>query len=412
MTLTRAAMAAALALAAAAPALAQVPAQPVQPVRSLNLAREERSVIAALGTAANGTDRAVQDQALAAARAGARSPDGRYAVGYFQYQIGARRGDAALQTQAVDLMVESGRAAPEELGGLLATQASRRLAAGDLPGTERILARMIEAQPNNPVALADYAELKVRMGEPGNGVLLLARAIAAAQATGRPAPESWHLRGIALAFDSRMAAQAGAIGRALVANYPSPVNWRDALLAYRELSPADPVLALDVHRLMRASQALGGERDYVAYAEAAVTAGQIGEAKAVLDEGVTRGMVETPRVPPALAAATSARAIAAERGRLAGLRTAGLAPAATAQQARLAADAHFGAGLYAEAAELYRAALNKVGEDPNLVNSRLGAALALAGRRPEAEAALRLVTGPRADLAGYWLAWLSRRPAA
>ena len=45
------------------------------------------------------------------------------------------------------------------------------------------------------------------------------------------------------------------------------------------------------------------------------------------------------------------------------------------------------------------------------MNVRLGAALALAGRRPEAEAALRAVTGPRADLAGFWLAWLARRPA-
>jgi hypothetical protein len=35
----------------------------------------------------------------------------------------------------------------------------------------------------------------------------------------------------------------------------------------------------------------------------------------------------------------------------------------------------------------------------------------MAGRRPEAEAALRLVTGPRADLAGFWLLWLARRPA-
>ena len=75
---------------------------------------------------------------------------------------------------------------------------------------------------------------------------------------------------------------------------------------------------------------------------------------------------------------------------------------------------HFGHGLYAEAAELYRAALQKGGEDPNLVNTRLGAALALAGRRPEAEAALRAVTGPRADLAGILagLAVAARRVTA
>jgi len=233
-----------------------------------------------------------------------------------------------------------------------------------------------------------------------------------AQASGRPAPESWHLRGLALAFDGRVAPQAIALGRALVTNYPSAVNWRDALLVYRELAAPDPTLALDVFRLMRASQALSGERDYVEYAEAAVRAQLVGEAKTALDDGVQRGMVETARVPPALATATAARAITADRGGLAGLRTAALAPAGTGQQARAAGDAHFGHGQYAEAADLYRAALLKGGEDPNLVNVRLGAALALAGRRPEAEAALGTVTGPRGDLAGFWLAWLSRRPVA
>jgi tetratricopeptide (TPR) repeat protein len=411
MKLSRAALAVALALAASGPAFAQLPAAPAQPVRSLALSPAERNVVAVLGNAVASPDRAAQDQAMTAARAAVRSPEGRYAVGYYQLQIADRRGDAALRAQAVDMLVESGQATADEMGTLLASQASRSLAAGDVPRTERLLARIIELQPNNAAVLADYAELKVRMGEPGNGVLFLVRAVNAAQASGRPAPESWVLRGLALAFDGRMAPQAGIFARALVADYPSAVNWRDALLAYRELAPADPTLPIDVQRLMRATQALSGERDYNEYAEAAVRAQQIGEAKAVLDEGVSRGMVETARIPRELSTATAARAVTAERGRLAAARTAALSPAGTGQQARIAGDLHFGNGLHAEAAELYRAALQKGGEDANLVNSRLGAALALAGRRAEAEVALRAVTGPRADLAGFWLAWLSRRPA-
>ena len=85
--------------------------------------------------------------------------------------------------------------------------------------------------------------------------------------------------------------------------------------------------------------------------------------------------------------------------------------AANGQAARATADAHLGYGLYTEAAELYRAALQKGGEDANLVNLRLGMALALAGRRAEAETAFRAVTGPRAELASYWLLWLAGRPA-
>src|SRR4030095_15728028 len=125
--------------------------------------------------------------------------------------------------------------------------------------------------------------------------------------------------------------------------------------------------------------------------------------------GVRRGLLEAtePRVRQQTAEIN--RQATAERTALGRRRTEALA-AATGAPARAAADALFGRGDYAEAAELYQAALQKGGEDANLVNTRLGAALALAGRRAEAEAAFRAVTGPRADLAGFWLAWLARRP--
>jgi hypothetical protein len=406
MTFSKAVSAAALAFCATGLA-AQPPqaalAQPA-PARALQLSGPERSALSALQGTMNSPDRAAQDAALARARTAAQSPQARYAVAYLQFQIASARGDQALRGQAIDAMVDSGQATPDEMAALLAAQASRTLAARDLRATDRLLTRIIELQPNNPAALADHGELKAQMGEPGNGAILLARAVALAQAQGRPAPESWYQRGLALAFDARMAPAGIAIGRGLVAAYPTPANWRDALLAYRDLSPADPALDIDVRRLLRASQGLSGERDYMEYAELAVAAGLIGEAKTTLDDGVARGMVEMNRVPPPVAAAIAAR------GRLAGLRTGAMAATGTGSQARTAADLHFGHGQYAEAAELYRAALQKGGEDPNLVNSRLGAALALAGRRPEAEVALRAVTGPRADLAGFWLAWLARRP--
>jgi len=105
------------------------------------------------------------------------------------------------------------------------------------------------------------------------------------------------------------------------------------------------------------------------------------------------------------------RAAATERAGLARARTQALA-ASTGAPALAAGDAHFGNGQFAEAAELYRAALQKGGADANVVNTRLGASLALAGQRAEAEAAFRAVTGPRADLASFWLAWLARRPTA
>jgi hypothetical protein len=56
-------------------------------------------------------------------------------------------------------------------------------------------------------------------------------------------------------------------------------------------------------------------------------------------------------------------------------------------------------------------AAGKSGEDRNLLNLRVGASLAMAGQRAEAETVLRSVAGEPADLAKLWLAWLARRPA-
>lgn len=383
--------------------------QAQQPGRALNLSRDERTAIAALQTAAGGVDRVAQDSALAAARAAARGPDARYAVAHYQLEIARARGDQAQVTQAVDAIVESGLAQPDELPALLAHQATRAFTAADFQRADRLVGRIVELQPGNPVAVADHGQLKARMGDRAAAVTLIQRAIALNQAAGRPSPESWHLRALSLAADGRMAPQAFALARGLVAAYPSPLNWRDALLTYRELSPPDPALDLDVRRLLRASQALAGERDYLETAEALQTAGFSGEAKAVLDEGVARNMLDAASVPPRQRTAITQGATSG-RTALPRLRTQAQA-AANGTAARTAADAYFGYGQYAEAADLYRLALQKGGEDPNLLNSRLGAALALADRRPEAETALRSVTGQRADLAGFWLAWLATRPA-
>ena len=395
-------------------------AQQPAAVQALAMSREERAAVQALAAAASGSDRAAQDAALAAARSAARGSNARYAIAHYQLEIGRSRGDMQMQAQAVDAIVDSGLAQRDELPSLLASQASRAFFANEFQRADRLLGRAIELQPNNAALLADHAQVKARMGDRAQAVALFQRALAAQRTAGQPAPESWYRRAVALAFDGRLVPQGIALGRELVSAYPSPINWRDALLVYRQSAQPDPALNLDILRLARVTQALSGERDYFELAEAlgvSTRAGfqpptgviLAGEAKAALDEGISRGMLDANEpIVRALNTANNPRATR-ERSGLASLRTQALAAAATGSQARAAADVYFGQGQYAQAAELYMAALQKGGEDANLVNSRLGAALALAGRRAEAETALRAVTGPRADLAGFWLAWLARR---
>jgi tetratricopeptide (TPR) repeat protein len=405
------------------PADAQQPGAS-QPPLALSLSREERLALEALQAAASGTDRATQDAALAAARAAARSADARYALAHYQLEIGRARQDPQMTAQAVDTLVASGRAQPAELPSLLANQASRAYFAGEYERADRLLARVTELDPRNALTLADHAQIKAQLA----GALLMAgrrdeaqagfrqsvemlrRAITLSSAGPRGAPESWHQRALAIAVQAGLAAESIALAHGLVATYPSPLNWRDALLVYGQTAQDDPALMLDIWRLRRAVGSLGGERDYLEYAQAAVEAGLPGEVKAVLDEGIARGMLDANEPIVRQMNAANNRRVTTDRNGLARLRTQALA-AAEAAPALAAGDAHLGHGRNAEAAELYRAALQKSGADADLLNARLGAALALAGQRAEAEAALRAVTGRRADLARFWLAWLAQPPA-
>jgi tetratricopeptide (TPR) repeat protein len=71
-------------------------------------------------------------------------------------------------------------------------------------------------------------------------------------------------------------------------------------------------------------------------------------------------------------------------------------------------DRYYGLGDYAKAAETYRAAKAK-GADASLADLRTGVALASAGDKAGATAALKSVTGARAGVAQLWLLYLESR---
>ena len=378
--------------------------------RQLALSAAERTALVPLDAAARGTDRAAQDAALAAAQAVVRSPDARYAFARYQMTIALQRNDNAMLSAAVDTAVASGVTPPAELPTFLSSQAEFALQARDTATAERALTRLAELRPGDVNVQASLAQLRVNQGRVGEGLRALQAAIQAHTATGQKAPQNWYRFGLARAFESRepaVRAQANTFGRGLVTAYPSPENWRDALLIYRETAGLDAAAQLDLWRLMLASRSLAGERDYYEFANTLNQGGYPAEAKAVLDAGVQRRMVDLGRSPFRELSQVAGGRIAADRAELAASQRAAVA-AATGTPALRTADAFFGHGRYTDAIALYQAALQKGGVDANVVNTRLGIAYALAGQRAQAEAAFRAVTGPRAELAQYWLLWLQQ----
>jgi Tfp pilus assembly protein PilF len=421
MKTTRAALIAALItsgaamLAAATPAAAQnAPAQqgeqagqPAQPEREYDLRRAERTALAPALTAIGANDWAAAQAALPAAQAAAQSPDAKYLVGQIMLRIGLGTENTQLQSQAVDALIDSGGAQAHELPRLYDNQMRFALQAGDTAKAERAMARIAELSPNDPNVIIRAADLRMQNNDVAGALQQYRRAMEVQQAAGQTVTEDLRKRVLAIAYRQRLP-ETLTLARELVTAYPNPTNWRDALLIYRELGGVEQPLHLDFYRLMSAAQALTSERDYVEYAEAAQRGAMFGEVKSALEQGLARNAITGNAAYAREMLSAAERRIAEDRQSLPAERTRALAGNSGETILRLA-DAYYGYGEYAQAAELYRAALEKGGVDANLVNTRLGAALARAGQRAEAEAAFQAVTGPRAELANFWQLWLSRR---
>jgi tetratricopeptide (TPR) repeat protein len=386
----------------------QQPQQQQQQGRIGELSREESAAIMPLYQAVQAQDWTTASAALPAAQAGARTPYGRYVVGQLMLSIATNTQNQALQSQAVDFMLASGGAPPEALDSLIRLQVDAALAASNFAAAEPGLTRLVEMNPNDVDMIVRLAQVKTRLNKAQEAGALLQRALQVSQASGATPAESLYRTLLNDAFQARNVQPALELGRSLVQAYPTPTNWRDVLIVYRELGRPDQASQLDLYRLMRAAGGMTSERDFVEYAEAANRGRIFGEVKAALDEALARNAITAANMTYAretLAQAT--RRIDADRASLPNERAAALA-GSDAQLVLRLADAYYGYGQYADAVALYRAALQK-GGDAGLVNMRLGTALAMAGQRAEAETAFRAVTGPRAELARFWLLWLARR---
>jgi tetratricopeptide (TPR) repeat protein len=268
--------------------------------------------------------------------------------------------------------------------------------------------KIAELEPNSTDAILMLAEARARENKPAEAVAMIERAIAAAKTAGQPVPENWYRRALKFAYEGKLPAQTMKISRDLVAAYPNAANWGDALTIYRQQANLDKAAETDLLRLVRAAKAMRHDSEYLTLASHLNDAGLPGESKAVVEEGVRADSKRAAKGYFRAILGTTSGRVTADRASLPGLETKAMA-AANGKLALNTADAFYGYGDYAKAATLYRAALQKGGVDNNVANTRLGAALALAGQRAEAEAALKAVTGPRADIAAFWMLWLAQR---
>ncbi len=374
----------------------------------LNLSREERAALQPLSDALTARNWAAAQAALPAAQAAAQGPDARYYVARATWQVGNQTQNVQLERQGLDALIALPNLPANELTAFLNRQAELAFSANDFAKAEAAFQRLSQLNPTDQRVLNNLAIVRSRMGNSAGAMEVLQRTVDTAEAAGQKADEQAYRRLLAAAVQARQTPLILTTANRLVAAYPNATNFRDALLLLRQHGGLDAQANLDIYRLQRAADALRGEGDYILFAQDLNRGGLVGEAKAVLDEGVARSQISTSNQFVRDLSTSAGNRITQDRAGLAAQQRQAQG-AANGRMARGVADALFGYGRYADAAAMYRLALQKGGEDANLINTRLGASLALAGQRAEAEAALRAVTGARQPLAGYWLVWLANR---
>lgn len=345
---------------------------------SLSLSKTEMARLGELRRVLYSLSRGVQDRALAAAKSGVTGPDGRYVLALYQLEISMHRNDDALGAEALDVLIPSRDTPADKRPGYLSLRGAIAFRARDYATAAANWNRVAEIRPGDAQMLNNLAQLRDAQGDPPGAVDLLSRAIAAYP--GRPdvAPESWYRQRLSLAFNARLVERGTEAAHALVAAYPTDSNWRLALVAFRQLVPPAGDAEIDLMRLMRVAGALTQPAEYQRFAQLLRVAGIPAEGKAVIEEGLAHGLLSRGQSPTPEILAELDRDIA--RG----------SPAPPVSHLA----------------------------DPAALNMRRGLALALEGRRAEAETAFRALAraaqgSPASrwygDLARFALVWLALR---
>lgn len=309
--------------------------------------------------------------------------------------------DNAQFVVALEEGLSSGMLSPKDRETYLRSLGQMALQANDMPKAMQAYERLMPLVPNDAELRIEVAELHRRNKQPAQAVNLINEAIAIQKRTGVKSQESWYRRSLGIAYDAKLPQQISATSEAILGAYPNPTNWRDVLIIFGESGQFDDQVKLDVYRLMRVNNALTGERDFTGYANLAVASGLHGEAAIVLNEGVAAGKLKgTKPAVKELMADVSTKS-SGDRAALPALeRQARAAP--NGQGALAAADRYLGYGEYTKAADLFRFARQKGGVSADVVNTRLGLALTLAGDKVGGRAALDGVrSAPRTQLARF-----------
>jgi tetratricopeptide (TPR) repeat protein len=377
-----------------------------------NMSKEFRAAIGPAQAAIKAGNFPAAEAALGAAGAIAASPDEKYIHSAVSLELAGAKKDTSGQAKAVYGMLASGATPAADAPRLNFFAGGFAYQGGDFPNALRYLKEAERLGYNDVNMYLQLAEANFKLNNLPEGSSYVEKAIAKSEAGGTKAPEGWYSRAASMAYKAKANDLVGKWVRAQVKAYPTPANWRSALVTFRDGTKMDGQVQLDLFRLMDDAKALAGEKDYFEYAALAIERALPGEAKSVIEKGYTLGTVNRTSVAVKERLTEATQRITADRTSV----TNDAKRATSAPDGKLAANtanAYLAYGDNAKAIELFELATKKGGIDADMVNTRMGIALARSGQKDAARKAFAAVTGPaRKEIAQFWLLYLDLQPTA
>jgi hypothetical protein len=420
-TISKTALAAALIVAVGGVAVTQPAAakqkkeEQAQP--QFKLSNDFRKVAAPAQQALNSGDLATAATGIAAAQAAAKTNDEKYIADQLKLSLVAKQqqaagngGDAAKDTTLaapLEALINNPSTPKDQVGKYAYLRGSIAFEQNKYPDALAYFQKAQAAGYQDPNMPLQIAKAKIENGDVAGGVAELDTVIKADEASGQKAPENLYLYGISKLYKTNDRATTLDWVKRWLSAYPSAENWRKAVYVFGFEGPTAAQLGkaqkLDLYRLMRVTNALADQGDYLQYAQYALDLGLPDEAKTVIAKGQAAGKLSGNS--SAASITKVAQGQISQEGSLAKLATRAKA-SSSGDLASQTADAYMGQDEYTNAIDLYKVALQKGVKDTNLVNLHLGIAQALSGDKASAITQFdKVQPGPDKDVAILWKTW-------
>ena len=339
----------------------------------------------------------------------AETPDDKMAAGRLLFSVGQKSKDNAAMIQGADLVIASGKADATALGQFNMVAAQLSFNDGQYAKARTYLEGAMAAgyTDNDPELL--LAETYFGEKQYPTGLKFLADKVAARKAAGQPVPEAWVKRGLAVAYNNKLNAEANRWALDYARDYPSQTSWGDAISIAINNGKYQPAEMLDLLRLARVTNTIRTGGLYLEYVDAADPRKLPAEVNAVLAAGLAAKMIDGNQQFIKDARDTADKRIAADKAELPKMVAEANAPGASLVTIMATADTLLSYSRWAEAETLYAKAATMPGANVPLALTRQGIAQVQQGKHAKAQATFAKVTGVRQPIADLWALYAAQK---